>query len=197
MVARRLLALTLLALCGAWASAADMVGVPGSDVKYPAAIQAKIAGKDARLVLTGTALRSKFVFNVYTLGSYLQEGVKARSAEELAAIDAPKQLHLVMERDVDGKDMADAFHSAIRLNHASPAFDKELTALMEYMKMHPVKKGDNIWLMYVPGAGLQCNIIGKGEVKINNPAFGKAVWEIYLGKNNLGDSIKKGLTSRL
>lgn len=197
MVTRRLLAVTLLALCGAWASAADMVGVPGSDIQYPTALQAKVGGKDVKLVLTGTALRSKFVFNVYTVGSYLQEGAKARSAEELAMLDSAKQLHLVMERDVDGKDMAEAFHSAIRLNHAAPAFDRELTMLMDYMKMHPVKKGDNIFLMYVPGTGLHCNIVGKGEVKINNSAFAKAVWEIYLGKNNLGDSIKKGLTSRL
>ena len=197
MVTRRLFAAALLALCGAWASAADMVGVSGSDVQYPTALQAKVGDKDVKLVLTGTALRSKFVFSVYTIGSYLQEGVKARSGEELALVDSPKQLHLVMERDVDGKDMADAFHSAIRLNHRAPAFDKELGSLMDYMKMHPVKKGDHIHLMYLPGTGLHCNIVGKGEVKINNPAFGKAVWEIYLGKNNLGDSIKKGLTSRL
>jgi hypothetical protein len=40
-------------------------------------------------------------------------------------------------------------------------------------------------------------VVNKGEFTIDNPAFSQAVWDIYLGKNNIGEGIKKGLTSRL
>ena len=197
MFSRRLLAVAILGLCASAALATEFIGVEGSSVQYPTPVQHKIAGRDVRLVLTGTAMRTKLIFNVYAIGSYLQEGVKVHSAEELVNANAVKQLHLVMERDIDGKDMAEAFQTAIRANYPAPAFDAELQRLMDYMKAHPVKKGDQVWLTFVPGVGLHCNQVGKGDIKINNPAFAKAVWEIYLGKNNLGESIKKGLTSRL
>ena len=59
---------------------------------------------------------------MYAIGSYVQEGVAIRTAGELAATDCPKQLHLVMERDVTGEAMAAAFTTAIRQGHPAPAF---------------------------------------------------------------------------
>ena len=50
------------------------------------------------MVLTGAALRQKFYFNVYAVASYVQEGAKPRTPEELAAVNCPKRLELVMER---------------------------------------------------------------------------------------------------
>src|SRR5205085_128049 len=80
------------------AAAADMVGVPGSSTQFPAAKDATIDGKPVSLVLTGCALRQKYFFNVYSVASYVQDGAKVRTPEELAAADCPKRLELVMER---------------------------------------------------------------------------------------------------
>src|SRR5262245_14273628 len=113
--------------------ATEMVGVDGSDVQYQTPVVRKVAGKEATLNVTGTALRKKYFFSVYAVASYVQEGVRPGAAEALAAADCAKQLHLVMERDVDGKDMAEAFQTAIRMNHAAPEFDTELQGLMTYM----------------------------------------------------------------
>jgi len=192
-----LLALAVLTCVALKAPARNNVGVEGSDVQYPMQVVRNFGGKEVKLTLTGTAMRKKYLFNVYALGSYIQEGVRAGSAEGLATADCAKQLHLVMERDVDGKDMAEAFQSAIRMNHAAPAFEAELNGLMEYMKANPVKKGDTVFLTHIPGRGLHVMVVGKTEMMIPNVNFARAVWEIYLGKNNLGDYIKKGLTSRL
>ena len=38
---------------------------------------------------------------------------------------------------------------------------------------------------------------GKKQLMIENPDFSRAVWEIYLGKKNIDDDIKKALVSRL
>src|SRR5207237_865314 len=127
----------------------------------------------------------------------VQEGAAVHSAEDLASADVPKQLHLVMERDVDGKTMASAFREAVRLNYAAPTFTPELDTLARVLEESSVKKGDHVWLSHVPGLGLHVRLPGKREVVIANSAFSKAIWEIYVGRNNVGESIKQGLTSRL
>jgi hypothetical protein len=199
MQSKILAAVVLVGLCGAVALAENEVTVPGSTAKFPPLIESKIGDNAVKLDITGAALRTKLVFNVYAIASYLQDGVVVHSAEELAAVDAPKQLHLVMERDVDGKDMAAAFRDAIRLNYPAPQFDSEVNLLAEYLQAHPVKKGEHVWLTHVPGVGFHARVVSKTDkaMIITNPAFSKAVWDIYLGKNNLGLSIKEGLTSRL
>jgi hypothetical protein len=197
MVVWKKLTATLLILCGAAAASAELVGVDGSGTQYATPIPAKVAGKDVTLRLTGTALRKKFLFHVYTIGSYVQDGVAVASAEELVAADCPKRLHLVMEREVSGKDLAEAFRAAIRANYPAPAYEAELNRLAELMQPLTAVKGDHIWLTHVPGVGLHCLVVGKTEINIPGVPFTRAVWEIYLGKNNLGDEIKKGLTSRL
>jgi hypothetical protein len=176
--------------------AADTVPVPGSAVAYPTQ-QVAVADAPIGLDLTGVALRTKAFFSVYTIGSYLQNGVRATSATELAQVNAAKRLHLVMERTVAGKDIADAFVAGIRLNYPATAFPSELETLGALLRPRTVKKGDHVCLTYVPGKGLHCQLLQQAEVTIDNPAFAQAVWEIYLGTNNLGSGIQQGLTSRL
>lgn len=176
---------------------AENIGVEGTSTQFATPAVRNIGGKEVRLVATGAAMRKKFVFQVYAIASYVQDGVQVESPEALATADCAKQLHLVMERDVDGKDMAEAFFAAIRMNYPAPAFENELNNLMAFMKANPVKRGDQIFLTNVPGKGLHVVVVGKTELMIENVAFAHAVWEIYLGKNNLGSDIKKGLTSRM
>jgi hypothetical protein len=192
-----MLAAALVLLGGVGAFAAELVGVHGSDTRFTTTMESTAGGKPAKLVLTGVALRQKFFFNVYAIGSYVREGAGVRSAEELAAADCPKCLHLVMERALEGKDMAEAFQTAIRANYPEPAFAEEVSTLVQTMRAETVSRGDHIYLTHIPDVGLQCRIIGKTEFLIKNPQFSRALWDIYLGKNNLGEAIKKALVSRL
>jgi hypothetical protein len=197
MVRSPLMAVILLALGGLGVMAADLVDVPGSSTRYPSEVLAPVAGRSVKMRLTGVALRTKVIVNVYAIASYLQHDVKVGSAEELAAADCAKRLHLVMERTVDGKDLAEAFRAAIWLNHPEPAFTDEVTTLVQFMRGTSVRKGDHILLTHVPGIGLHCSMAGKADFLIKNVHFARAVWDIYLGKKNVGEHIKKGLVSRL
>jgi hypothetical protein len=194
---RMLLVAVALVLGVAGLVAGEMVGVPGSNAKFPSMTEIQVSDKPVRVVLTGTALRSRYWFNVYAIGSYVEAGVNVHSAEHLISLDCPKQLHLVMERDVDGKDMAEAFKTAIRLNHDEPEFADEIGTFTGPMLANGVKKGEHVYLTHVPKVGLRCGIGGRREFTIANPAFARAVWEIYFGQNNLGQEIKEGLMSRL
>ncbi len=193
----RFWSVVVLFLAGAGSSATELVGVRGSSTQFTTTMGITVGGKPVALVLTGVALRQKFFINVYSIGSYVLEGAGVHTAEELAAVDKPKQLHLVMERDVSGGDIAEAFVVAIRQNYPVPAFTNEVTLLAEKLREIDLKKDDHIYLTHRPGEGLHCNIVNKGEFTIENSEFSRAVWDIYLGKNNVGEGIKKGLTSRL
>jgi hypothetical protein len=196
MTLRSMLVLVLMAAPG-MATADEQVGVPGTGTQYTTPIDATVAARPVKLVLTGTALRQKYFFNVYSIGSYLEEGAEVHSPEELAEVDRPKRLHLVMERTVDGKAMADAFRAAIRMNYPEPAFEEEVERLAQMLRNDTARKGDHIHLTHVPGMGLQVSLAGKIDFLIKNPRFSRAIWDIYLGKQNLGEHIKHGLVSRL
>ncbi len=188
---------TMLLLVGVGVGATELVGVRGSSTHFTTTMGITIGDRPVKLVLTGVGLREKLFLNVYAIGSYLLEGVSVHTAEELAAVDQPKQLHLVLERDVDGKDMAEAFRIAIRQNYPEPAFAEEVERLCALMRNLDLTKGDHIYLTHLPGVGLRCNVVNKGEILLDKPEFSRAVWDIYLGKNNVGEGIKKGLVSRL
>ena len=82
------------------------------DPRFAPTISNQFNGKPMRLILTGTAVRTKYGFRVYAIGSYVQEGVKVHTGEELVRVSAAKQLHLIFEREVDGATMARSFASA-------------------------------------------------------------------------------------
>jgi hypothetical protein len=197
MVPRKLLVLAVLVL-PAKIQAVEVVGVRGSAARFTTTMEATHNKQTVQLVLTGTAVRQKYFLNVYALASYVQQGASVHTAEELAACDAVKRLVLVLERPLEGKTLAEALRAGVRLNHAEPAFAAELDRLSRLLtESETFKRGDYLYLTYLPGVGLHCSLAGKGEHLIENPAFAQAVWAIYLGKNNIGETIKKGLVSRL
>jgi len=181
----------------ALAMAADTVAVEGSDVTFPTTISRTVAGKPIELVITGTGLREKAWFNVYVIASYVAKGAGVASAQELAQANVPKVLELVMERDVDGDDMAEAFEDAIRLNYPAPRFEAQLAQFRAYFDPKEAQEGKKITFTHEPGLGVRAEIEGATPVVVADPAFAKAVWEIYLGPKNVSDDIKRGLTSRL
>lgn len=160
-------------------------------------IESKIGNRTVRMAFTGSAVRTKRIFRVYNINSYLEEGAAVRTADELANSDSAKQLNLTMLRTVDGPEMAEAFTGAIRANFPAPSFEAEVQRLTGLMKARAAKKGDEIWLTHVPGIGFQYQVVGEAAHTIPNVEFSKAVWNIYFGKNNLGDHIKRGLTAKL
>jgi hypothetical protein len=197
MLQSRILAVAVVGVLTAAAQAGEMVGVSGSDTRFATTTELNLKGQTVKLTLTGTALRKKYLFNVYSVGSYVHEGAGVRSADDLATADVPKILHLVMERDVDGPTMAGAFRESIRLNHPAPEFEQELGKLDAFLQANGVKKGDHIWMTHVPGVGFHVRLGADKVMFLPNPGFSRAVWDVYFGRNNLGDAIKASLASRL
>lgn len=190
----RTLALLILA---APLAAADAVPVPGSDTSFVPKVQQLAHGKDVNLSITGTALRTKYTVKVYGMASYVQDGVTVKTAEELAASESVKLLHIVMERKASGSDFIDAFKSAVGSDRAKKEFKDDFAKLTDALGNATADKGDYILLLYVPESGTRIRLGKTVDVTIPGAAFGRAIWETYLGKDPVDSDIKKGLMSQV
>lgn len=188
------LAAALLGLCAS--AIADDSAVTVGSTRYSTSIAVQSGGKPLRFKLTGTAMRTKWTFSVYSIASYVQEDAVVRTPEALASAAVPKKLCLTFERAIASADLARSFREAVAMNHPAPAFKAELDALAQYFEAHPVTQGKSIWLSSEPGAGFHCQLVGAPALTLPNDKFAQAVWEVYLGPKNLGAAIKTGLTSR-
>jgi hypothetical protein len=187
----------VVALTAAGAAAADPVPVRGSSVTYPRSVTVTVGDQPTRLTLTGVGLRTKAIFNVYAIGSYVRDGAAPRTAEELAKSDAPRMLHLVMERTVGSADFIGSFRAAVGKTHPADEFAAEFAQLAAAVGDKAAEKGDHVILLSSPGAGVSIRIAGKVDVTIRNPAFSQALWEVYLGPKPIDESLKKGLVGLL
>lgn len=177
--------------------AAEPVAVKGSSAKYPPAVSIMVGEKAVKLNLTGTGLRTKLGFGVYAIASYLEDGARARTAEELMKTDSVRAIHLVMERDVQPRDFVDAFKTAIGKNHPADKFKGEFTELLTAVGDKALKKGDHIVLVATAATGVRIQVVGKVDVTFKNAAFADALWEVYLGARPLDEKLKRGLVEML
>lgn len=190
---RPLVPLLIAAVLLVGAADAAEVKVDGSDVTYPTTIE--VEGDELRL--TGTGLREKVFINVYTVASYVAADAKLSGRAALAGLDAKKRLHLVMERDVDGETMAEAFLEAIEKNHDPSTMKPQIAQLDGYLRGKKAKDDDHIAFDHVPGKGVRISRTGREPIFIEGMGFARAVWNIYLGKENVSGDIAQGLVSRL
>jgi len=163
---------------------------------FPATIEIKVGDDNLQLARTGSAVRHRGRIKLDAIASYLKQGVKVGSAQELIAADSPKQLHLVMQRFIPASAMAQAFQAALRLNYPAPAFTDELRTVTDLFQKASLDRGQHVRLTHIPKVGLRCQREG-GEVLIRNVEFSKAIWEMYLGKTNVEEAVKRGLVSDL
>lgn len=192
----RFAALVLLAAAPA-AVAADAVPVRGSSASFPTAVAVPAGDKTVSVKLTGVGLRTRLGFRVYAVGSYLQDGAAARSADEMAAADAVKMLYLVMERTVEPADFIGAFRTAVGKAHPADKFAAEFEQLTAAIGGTAAAKGDHVSMVSVPGVGVRVQIVGKVDVTVKNPAFAQALWGVFLGPQPIDEGLKAGLANRL
>ena len=163
----------------------------------PRVVECTIGERSVKLSLTGSAVRSKHFLKIYAIDSYIEEGAKIRSAEDMIASDQAKQLRIMMLKTVDGPTMAEAFTEIFRANYPEPAFADELDKVLKILESETAKKGDTIWFSHVPKAGFHCKTSNDKTYLIRNVEFSKAVWGNYFGKHNAGETVKKELLGKL
>lgn len=183
------LAIAALLVAGATSSvqAAELEGV-----KLDPAVQ--LGG--STLALNGAGLRVKVFFKVYVAGLYVAQ--KSPDAAALLSQKGPRRVSLTMLRDVDADTFAAALVDGLRDNHSAAQFatmKPQMDALSANLKAAgEAKKGDVIYLDYLPDTGLRVTVNGQVRgAPIAGDEFFTSVLRIWLGDKPVDAGLKKGM----
>lgn len=153
-----------------------------------------VAGKT--LVLNGAALRQIFVVKIYAIGLYVEK--KSNRAAEILAANTPKRIVLHIMREVNSDEFGQLFITSMNKNSTKEEKAKVVAQTTKFGEIFAdlgaVKKGDVIWLDWVPGKGTVTSVNGKqvGEV-LPDLAFNQSVMRIWLGEYPPQANIKPAL----
>lgn len=180
--------LLLLAIAANAAFAADVAGVRFGETAEVAPGQV--------LALNGAGLRKRAFFDVYAMGLYVAQ--RKTAAAEVIALPGPKRVAIQMLRDVGADQFSSALADGVRDNHSEAEYKaldgrvQQLVAIMAQVK--EAKKGMQIALDWVPGAGTRIAIDGKpAGAPIAGEEFYRALLRIWLGENPVSTDLKKAL----
>jgi hypothetical protein len=173
------------------------------------------AGAAGSLSLLGVGVRTKTFLKVkvYAAGLYADTSAlkavltpyRGKPAGDLAK-DAEvrklmlgdgfeKSIRLVMARDVDGEDMAEAFSESVepRVARQGAAAVRALATFKGYFKMDEVKEGSDLIFTWGKGGKLTTAIAGRTMGTIDSEPFCRALYEVFLGSGAVSPALKSSV----
>ncbi len=196
----------------------DTVNEPRSGTPFPVSLTPP--GGTTPHWITGTAIRQRTIFRVkiYAFGLYVDPegarvvlsrfaGLSASMLERdesfyrrLLDLDVAMTLRLVMTRNVDGHDVAEAFDDALRPRMARAVADTnrsgELAALArfrEYFDVDEVTTGTEVVFSCGPAGRLATSVGGAGRPPIDSRALCRALFDVYLGEDPISRDGKRSV----
>lgn len=175
--------LTLL-LTVSLASAAQFKGVTFPD---------EISIGAEKCALNGIGIRKKFFINVYFGAFYAKEKVsEARTAIES---DQPKAVVIhVIYKKVDADKWVEGWKEGFTKNTPQPdaALKQKMDTFVGWFT-EPIKKGEEVRLLYEPGVGTHVVIKGVEKGVVPGADFMQALWKIYFGEHPASKDLKKAM----
>ena len=183
----RLLLAAALTVCAQAAHALEIHGVPIGQAQ-------QLGGK--KLVLNGAGTRYFVFFKVYVAALYLPS--KTNNAKVALDMPGPKELQLVMLRDVSGKELGDKLTEGIQNNVSAQEFSGLIPAMARlgglFARKRNLKTGEMVTLRFVPGQGTTIELDGAAAgAPYTEPDFFNAMLKIWLGKDPADARLKGAL----
>lgn len=202
--------------------AEEWVEEPKSEVRFPLRIPA-LGTKDAKHLVTGTGLRTKTIFKVkvYAYALYVDEAGarehlaswKGKTHDQLAADgkfyskllhdDFGKSLRLVMTRDVDGEDMAEAFEDALEprvelaaTEYEMPGGAEALAKFRAFFDVDEIVEDTVLDFTWHKGGKLVAAVSGRVVGTVQNKALCWALFDVYLGSDPIEEKGKRTVIGR-
>lgn len=184
----------LLALGVSMAARAEPLELAG--VKYEDTEQ--VGG--AKLQLNGAGIRYKAIFKVYTAGLYLPTKMGTPEAV-YGATNAPRRIHIVMLREIDGNELGKLFTQGMEKNSSREVFAKSINGTIKMADLFSRRKklsaGESFSVDWVPGTGTVIMVNGKAEAEpIKEPEFYTALMSIWLGPSPADSQLKEALLGK-
>ncbi len=203
--------------------AVETVEEPDTEVKFPVALTVA-KDTDHELCGVGVRVKKKFFMNfkVYALGFYIDEETALPALREAAGDLSVKKLEkskafrkalladgkkgfgrtirLVMVRDVDADDMAEAFEDSLwpRMKDAAETTEERAAAKAALDKFRSFfeKEAEEDQVMdftWLPGDKLQATVDGKGFALVKDKYLCGALFDVYLGDDPISSKAKTNI----
>jgi len=174
-----------LALGAGVVSAAELAGVRLPD---------EVTVEGERLALNGIGLREATFLkvDVYVAGLYLQEA----STDPRTILESDQIKRVRMEfvyKKVERKKLVAAWDEGLEAN-AGDHMD-ELRGSLDRLNgwMETLVRGDSMTFTAIPGKGLEVRVKGEPRGWIEDEAFARHFWSIWLGPKPPNEGLKRGL----
>ena len=147
----------------------------------------------APLVLNGAGVRKKFFVKVYVGALYLP---KPEGRGE-AILDAPGsksvRMHFLYE-EVEARKLVDGWNEGFAANQTEAELQGLQPRLDRFNALfRTVRKGETIWLDYLPPEGTQVWIAGELKGSIPGADFNRALLKVWLGEKPADAGLKKAM----
>lgn len=192
--------------------AGSAVKEPETGIRFEESMKPEGATRALSLMGLGPREKTMFYVNVYAVAYYVASGEakealsdwKGESGEQLRRKDAVLEqllageheqfLRLVMARDVDGEDMADAFDESLgpRVERYGGAEAKKaLKTFRGYFDVDEVSEGTTIDFVWRSDGKLVTSIDGERAGSLSSKGLSKALFSLYLGDDAVSSPAKK------
>lgn len=160
-------------------------------VKLPA--QVTLLDPGNRISLNGAGVRSKFVFDIYVGALYLKQ--KSNKVDAILKMPGQKRIAMHFLYDEVAKEkLVDGWIDGFKNNNNAETFKALQERLNQFNKLFvTVKKGDVIYLDYLPGIGTEVRINDEMKGMIPGEDFYQALLKVWLGENPADESLKQGM----
>ncbi|ENO76980.1 chalcone isomerase family protein [Thauera sp. 63] len=188
--ARKLLATTLLtASLGIAHAAVEVAGI---------GFRSQETLDSGALMLNGAGLRTRLTFKVYAMGLYVR--TPATDATALLQDSGEKRIRIVMIRDLEAKQFADAMRAGLERNHDAaalaslkPSTDALLAAVMG---SGDARSGTELILDQLADGSTRLLVNGQARSDIADPALYPALLRIWIGDRPADADLKEDLLNR-
>ena len=164
---------------------------------FPDLVEVELGEGSAQMRATGTALRKKFFFKIYAAVGYVDESVELGDdpGRAIVAAEACKQIQLRMLRDVDSEKITNGVNKSLEKCAVVPVEElaEERAAFLAVLGDEKLMKGDDLRMLYRPGAGLEVRLNDEVRGTIEGEDFGRSFFAIYFGDPPVDDELKRHL----
>lgn len=147
-----------------------------------------------QLKLNGAGIRSKFFFKIYIGALYVSQPVLSTTEQVLADPKAKRMLMHFLYDEVSKEKLNAGWQDGFEYNLDEKDF-ATLKARLETFKSYfqTVKKGDVIFLDYIPGHGTKVTINAEEKGSITGNDFHQALMKVWLGEEPADWGLKDAL----
>jgi hypothetical protein len=150
-----------------------------------------IEAKPCKLV--GMGIRKKFFFKIYVGGLYMEHPAH-KPKRVISDLGIKRVVMHFLYKEVSAKKLRDAWTGDFK-NNLGDKFDSMKLKIDQFNSFFtkPVHKGDEVWITYLPGKGIQVVVKGKEMGTIPGIDFMKAVFSVWFGEIPADSRLKWGM----